>query len=163
MVTQYRWPAIATGAAALAIIACLLAAQLEPASAFSLGAPRPIVMKLRRTCYGCPNYTITLHSDGRLIYEGGDNARVRGVHAFRVPPDVVMDVLADFTHPDFLELENIYPAPGIAWIVLSLTVEMNGMSKSVLSEDRFGPAVLLAIERKMDNLPGMRALSGWTR
>lgn len=161
--TRCQWPAIVTGAAALAIIACLLAVQLEPASALSLTAPEPIVMKLRRTCYGCPNYTITLHSDGRLIYEGRDNTRVRGVHTFRMPADVVVDVLADFTHPDFLELENIYPAPGMAWIVLSLSIEMNGMSKSVLSEDRYGPAVLLAIERKMDNLPGMRALSGWTR
>lgn len=120
-------------------------------------------MKLRRTCVGCPNYTITLRSDGRLIYEGGDYARVRGVHTFHVPAEVVMDVLADFTHPDFFELENVYPSPGVAWITLSLSVEMNGVSKSVLSEDRYGPAVLLALERKMDDLPGMRSLSGWTR
>jgi len=120
-------------------------------------------MKLRRTCIGCPNYTITLTSDGRLTYEGGEYTRVRGVHTFRIPPDVVLDMLADFTHPDFFELESVYPSPGVPWITMSLSIEMNDLSKSVLSEDRYGPAVLLALERKMDDLPAMRSLSGWTR
>ncbi|BCX02072.1 MAG: hypothetical protein KatS3mg053_0010 [Candidatus Roseilinea sp.] len=142
---------------------CLVVTHFERAPAFSLASPQPIVMKLRRTCVGCPNYVITLRSDGRLIYEGGDHTRVRGTHAFNVPPEVVMNVLADFTHPDFFELDNVYPSPGVPWITLSLSIEMNGVSKSVLSEDRYGPAVLLAIERKMDDLPGMRSLSGWTR
>ncbi|MCS6847232.1 MAG: DUF6438 domain-containing protein [Anaerolineae bacterium] len=149
--------------AALGVVVCLAATGLERAPAFSLVSPQPVVMKLRRTCVGCPNYAITLRSDGRLIYEGGDYTRVRGVHVFTVPAEVVMDVLADFTHPDFLELENVYPSPGVAWITLSLSIEMNSISKSVLSEDRYGPAVLLALERKMDDLPGMRSLSGWTR
>ncbi len=156
-------PAVVVCAAALAVATCFAASSLERAPTLSFASPQPIVMKLRRTCTGCPNYTIILQSDGRLIYEGGDYARIRGVHTFNVGLDTVMDVLADFTHPDFFELENVYPSPGVAWITVSLSVEMNGLSKSVLSEDRYGPAVLLALERKMDDLPGMRSLSGWTR
>ncbi len=151
------------GAAAFGVAVCLAAINFERAPTFSLASPRPIVMKLRRTCVGCPSYTITLRSDGRLIYEGGDYTRVPGIHTFNVPTEVVMDVLADFAHPDFLELDNVYPSPGVPWITLSLSIEMNGVSKSVLSEDRYGPAVLLALERKMGDLPGMRLLSGWTR
>ncbi|MCL6510199.1 MAG: DUF6438 domain-containing protein [Anaerolineae bacterium] len=150
-------------AVVLSGMACLAVTNIGQSLASSLLPSRPIVMKLRRTCIGCPNYTITLTSDGRLTYEGGEYTRVRGVHTFRIPPDVVLDMLADFTHPDFFELENVYPSPGVPWITMSLSIEMNDLSKSVLSEDRYGPAVLLALERKMDDLPAMRSLSGWTR
>lgn len=147
---------------ALAVILCAgtyyvaSRAELPP-----IVATQPIVMKMRRLCEACPNYTITLISDGVLTYEGTDHARVQGVHTVFVDREIVTELLADFVQSEFLELDNIYPAPGSDRMVVTISIEMSDLSKSVLSEDRYGPA-LLELERKMDDLPGIRRLSGWT-
>ena len=125
-------------------------------------APRPIVLKMRRTCEACPNYAITASSAGILTYEGGDYALVRGVRTYFVDASVLNGVIADFVQSDFVELDSIYPAPGSNHMTLSLSIEMDGLSKDVLSEDRYGPVVLQQLEQAMDDLPGLRSLSGWT-
>lgn len=125
-------------------------------------ASQPIVMKMRRKCETCPNYTITLTSDGNLIYEGTDYARVQGVRTVLVDAGTVRGLLADFVQSEFVELESTYPSPGSDRMTVSISIEMDGLSKSVLSEDRYGPALVLELEQKMDDLPGMRMLSGWT-
>jgi hypothetical protein len=123
---------------------------------------QPIAMRMRRTCQTCPNYVITLTGDGVVTYEGTDRARVQGVHTTRIDARLASDLLVDFLQSEFTELESVYPSPGDNRMTVTLSVEMNGFAKAVLSEDRYGPATLLELERKMDDLPGMRALSGWT-
>lgn len=123
--------------------------------------PQPIKMKMQRTCLACPNYTITLMSDGQLMYEGADYTRLQGVRTTIVGVATATDLLTEFTQSEFFELENIYASPGSARMTVSISIEMNGVTKAVLSEDRYGPVLLLQLERKMDDLPGMRSLSGW--
>jgi hypothetical protein len=123
--------------------------------------PKPIAMKLRRMCWMCPNYAIVLTSDGMLTYEGQANALVSGARRYRVDAAVVQDMLMKFLESGYLELENSYPSPGADKMTVSLSIEMNDLTKAVMSEDRYGPQVLIDLERAMDDLPGMRALSGW--
>jgi hypothetical protein len=125
-------------------------------------APQPIIITMRRWCGACPNYLITLTSDGWLTYEGAEYARVSGRRTMAVDSATMTAVLYDLLESEFLEMDNAYPAPGADRMTVSISIQMDGLSKSVLSEDRYGPALLLEIERKMDDLPGMRALSGWT-
>ena len=125
-------------------------------------AVQPIIMRMHRTCTACPNYSITLTSDGLLTYEGSDYALVRGTRTSVVDAATVDAFIADFLQSDFPELENNYPSPGTERVSMSLSIEMNGFSKGVLSEDRYGPTLLLELGQKFDDLPGMRALSGWT-
>lgn len=124
-------------------------------------APKPMLMKLRRICTSCPNYTITLAGDGTLTYTGGDFAVVQGTRELTLDQGAVTDLMLDFVQPDFLEMENIYPTPGTERMTLSLSIEMGGLSKAVLSEDGYGPALLLNLAHKIDDLPNMRAFSGW--
>jgi hypothetical protein len=148
---------------ALVLVAWLFATGCAaPAERLTLVSERPIIMKLRRTCQACPNYTITLTGDGTLTYEGGANARVQEQRSIRVDAGVVNAMLNEFVQSEFSELDNTYPSPADGHMTVSLSIEMNGLSKAVLSEDRYGPASLIELERKMDDLPGMRALSGWT-
>lgn len=124
--------------------------------------PQPIVIRMRRTCERCPNYVITLTSDGHLTYEGGDRARVTGLHESMLDPLTTATAIHDFIQSGFYDLENSYPSPGKHMIV-AITIEMSGasMSKTVESEDRYGPLLITELERMIDNLPGMRDLSGW--
>jgi hypothetical protein len=123
--------------------------------------PKPITMKLRRMCWTCPNYVIVLTSDGMLTYEGHDNALVAGAHRYKVDRVVVQDMLMKFLESGYLELENSYPSPGADKMTVYLSIEMSDLTKAVMSEDRYGPNLLIELERAMDDLPGMRALSGW--
>lgn len=125
-------------------------------------SPDPILIKMRRSCLTCPNYVVTIQSDGTVIYEGTSNARVRGRHEFTIESWRVDELIGLFVQSDFAEFENTYPSPGTQRMMVTFTIEMQGFSKSVFSEDRYGPALLLEIERKIDDLPGMRSLTGWT-
>ncbi len=121
-----------------------------------------MMMKLRRTCTTCPNYTITLTGDGLLTYEGGERALVQGVHKSYIDTELATALFNEFVQSEFLEMDNTYPAPGEDHMGVALFVETAGLSKGVFSEERYGPALRQELERKMDDLPGMRALSGWT-
>ena len=68
----------------------------------------------------------------------------------------------DFTQSEFIEMDNTYPAPGPDRMTVSLTMQIGDFTKSVFSEQAYGPALRQELERKLDDLPGMRALSGWT-
>jgi hypothetical protein len=151
------------GVIALAVTLCIGGyAAFERANLSALIQPKPIVMKLRRTCTACPNYTITLSGDGLLTYEGGEFALVRGVHQSYVDVEMATTLFNEFVQSEFLEMDNTYPAPGDDRLTVALFVETAGLAKGVFSEERYGPALRQELERKMDDLPGMRALSGWT-
>jgi hypothetical protein len=148
----------------VALAALLSVGTYHAASRAELPAPappKPIAMKLRRMCWTCPNYMIVLTSDGTLTYEGQDKAHVSGVRHYKVDPAIVQDMLMKFLESGYLELENTYPAPGADKMTVYLSIEMSDLTKAVMSEDRYGPSVLIELERAMDDLPGMRALSGW--
>ncbi len=122
---------------------------------------KPIVMKLSRSGSSCPNYSITLTGDGHLIYNGRERTVVAGIHESDIDMWTISAVINDYIQSGFFELENTYPSPGIDKMVVTLTIEMSGASKSVYSEDRYGPLLIQEMERRMDDLPGMRAMTGW--
>lgn len=153
---------IVLGVVLLGVALSTGAPNASPATRPAAPAPKPMVMKLHRICGSCPNYSITLTGDGVLTYTGGDFAVVQGTRQFILDQAAVTDLMLDFIQPDFLEMENIYPTPGTERMTLSLSIEMGGLSKAVLSEDGYGPALLLNLAHKMDDLPDMRAFSGWT-
>ncbi len=125
------------------------------------GSAKPIVMKLSRAGSSCPNYSILLTGDGRLTYNGHERTVIAGVQESDIDVWTTSALINDFIQSGFFELENTYPSPGSDKMVVTLTIEMNGASKSVYSEDRYGPLLIQEMERRMDDLPGMRALTGW--
>lgn len=162
------WLFIAAGIFAVSLGVSVRSATMSPASpipyAAAVASPsghNPIVMKLRRSCWTCPNYSITLTGDGELTYVGTAHTHAPGMLTTSVDAATVNDLMRDFLQSEFPDMENIYPAPGTDRMIVTLSIEMDGFSKSVMSEERYGPQMRLVLERKMDDLPGMRALSGW--
>ena len=152
---------------AIALVALTSVVATAMAGAFiqRIGAnpqPQPIVIRMRRTCERCPNYAISLASDGHLTYEGLDRVRVAGVRESTLDPWTTAQAIHDFIQSGFYDLEKSYPSPGKHMIV-SMSIEMSGtgMSKIVESEDRYGPLLIIELEHLFDDLPGMRDLSGW--
>jgi len=125
-------------------------------------SPQPIVLRMRRVCQSCPNYVIRLTSDGDLSYEGGERTRITGLHERKLDPITTATIIHDFIESGFYDLENEYPSP-VHHMTVFISIEMSDtrMSKVVASEDRYGPLLIVELERLFDDLPGMRDLSGW--
>ena len=151
------------GAIALVFIMCgVVVAAAIHFNVLTVFKPQSRLLKFRRTCTACPNYTISLTGDGLLTYEGGDYALVQRTRQFYLDTATVNALFDDFTQPEFMEMENTYPAPGPDHMTVSLSVQIGDFTKSVFSEQDYGPAMRQTLARKLDDLPGMRALSGWT-
>ena len=117
---------------------------------------------MRRTCQLCPNYVIALTSEGRLTYEGIERVRVMGMRESTLDPWTTAVTIHDFIESGFYDLENTYPSPGKRMIVtISIEMGSTGMTKTIESEDRYGPLLIAELEHLIDDLPGMRDLSGW--
>ncbi len=144
-----------------AIIAITVVVTNTRAADTTLTPTKPIVMKLSRSGSACPNYSITLTGDSHLTYNGMGSTIVAGMHESDIDGWTTSAVINDFIQSGFLELENTYPSPGSDKMVVVITIEMNGASKTVYSEDRYGPLLIQEMEHRMDDLPGMRALTGW--
>ncbi len=144
-----------------AIIVPILVVTNTRGAIAPLTPAKPIVMKLSRSGSACPNYSITLTGDGHLTYNGMGSTIVAGMHESDIDGWTTSAVINDFIQSGFFELENTYPSPGSDKMVVVITIEMNGASKTVYSEDRYGPLLIQEMERRMDDLPGMRALTGW--
>jgi hypothetical protein len=71
---------------------------------------KTLIIRLERVgCYGtCPAYTITIHGDGRLEYEGKGHVMEKGERQGRVEMDVIKALVMEFTNAKFWTLPAEY-------------------------------------------------------
>ncbi len=141
--------------------AALSIAAIAQARGRTLVASKPIVMRMQRSCWTCPNYAITVNSDGMVTFDGSAHTRMPGSHVVWVDARVASNLISDFIQADVFGMDEFYTSPGSDAMMVTFTFEIDGQTKTVHVEDRFGPMALLEIEQRLDDLPGMRALSGW--
>lgn len=136
------------------ILFLLLLFWITPAGA---ATSDDIEIKLQRMHqgWGGPRYTITIHGDGRVVFDtgtahGGDKALLGsdvlmfavmfpGRHESRIPPANVVQLLAAFDRVNFFELGDVYqrPPPGMVadQDINRLTIRVGPRYKSVLDDD----------------------------
>jgi hypothetical protein len=121
-----------TGAAVVALV--LLVGCRETGTGTSTAEDLSgVAIGLERTpCFGtCPVYSVTIHGDGRVEYEGRNFVAVEGQQAGQADPQAVQSLLAEFDRIGFESLEERYedPVTDIPSTVLSLT--RGGETKTV--------------------------------
>ncbi len=63
----------------------------------------------RTDCYGgCAVYTVTIHADGTVLYQGGENARTRGKIDGRISQEKVKELIAAFNEINYFSLDDRY-------------------------------------------------------
>jgi hypothetical protein len=119
------------------------------------------VITLERTvCFGfCPVYTLTIHGDGRVEFDGQQNVEITGKQTSRLAPAQVKELLDLFEQANYFELEDEYTAPvtDLPTTITSLT--LNGMYKKIVN---FGgcldgspvpaPSALCELETRIDEV-----------
>lgn len=103
----------ATAFCSFVVIAAISARPADqPADLDSLSDTdlKTLTVRLERTgCYGnCPAYTVTVHGDGRVEYDGKGHVKEKGAQEGRVEPDTIKALAKEFAKAKFLTLSEDY-------------------------------------------------------
>lgn len=138
-------------AAVALLAACASAAPAPEAS--------PAVITLERTlCYGfCPDYTVRIESDGDVIYTGRRFVNVTGEQRSQIPAEDVARLLTRFDAIGFTSLRDEYRAQVTDLPSTTITLERDGVRKSVLDYGGTGagmPEGVRALQDEIDRVAG---------
>jgi len=107
------------------VLAALPAAAQEPQVAVTLH---------RDACFGaCPVYTVTIYTDGTVVYNGERFVDVEGEQTASIDPETVEQLVADFEAAGYFEWEDEYTGMGItdqSTVITSVT--RDGETKQIV-------------------------------
>ncbi|MBC6606169.1 hypothetical protein H8B13_04995 [Hymenobacter sp. BT188] len=124
-----------------------------------LAACRPVqtatekLMQLERTaCMGpCPVDEITVYTDGRMEYKGGENAPRQGAYVGRLTAAERKQLIAKFDAANFFAFQGSYTSTKLDYPTKYLTYWKAGKSKRIRDYDG-APAALKALEAELIKL-----------
>lgn len=133
---------------------------LAAACATAPAGPAPVAERsitLDRTrCFGfCPDYAVTVHSDGRVVYDGRNFVGVTGRQTDTAAPEDVARLFALIDRANLYALRSEYRAHVTDMPSATLTLTEGDRSKSVL--DYHGqavgmPAIVTQIQEEVDRV-----------
>ena len=116
-----------------------------------------VVITLERTpCFGtCPVYSLTIHGDGTVVYEGKDFVEVKGTAETTMSQGKVDKLLSEFDKADYFSLKDGYTERTITdapTVITSITID--GKSKTIehYRGDLSAPDKLSELEDKIDTI-----------
>ena len=118
----------------------------------------------RNACYGrCPVYSVEVHGDGSVFYEGKSYVAVRGRHRGRVPRNKVVELVRLFEQTDYYSLPEHFSPCLLDTPIQITSIEIDGRCKQVTSciagvTDT--PVAVSDLELAIDRLSGSER---WTR
>ena len=114
-------------------------------------APGDIVASLSRGgCYGdCPIYTVTLHRDGTVDYDGEQYVKVTGKQTGHVDAAAVSALEAQFAKAGFADLKADYSEEDCTDLP-GATITFDGKTVTHYFGDRSAPPVLFDLETAID-------------
>ena len=112
-------------------------------------------IKLSRTgCYGtCPGYSVELHGDGQVLFEGDGNVLIAGHHRGKISKDGLAGLVAAFRDADYFSAKDEYVSDATDLPTFTTSIEFDAHKKSVKDYDgyRVGiPERVARLEREID-------------
>jgi hypothetical protein len=110
----------------------------------------------RSACYGkCPAYTIEIHGDGTVLYEGEADVAHKGTHTTKISHLSFVELVDFFRKANYFSLRDRYVSSITDNPVYETSISFDGVSKSVL--DYVGqsdgmPATVFDVEAAIDRL-----------
>lgn len=135
--------------------------------AFQRTIPADTLITLKRTnCFfTCPDYMVTISADGKVVFEGNANVKVKGRSETTISPEKVQLLIKSFEKAKFFSLRNSYSLPEDGCRVYdgdassaTISIVVNGKSKSIDHylgcHQKKGTAVraLIELENLIDDL-----------
>lgn len=114
---------------------------------------KDVVISLERTgCYGtCPSYQLTVYGDGKVVYNGINHVKKKGLRRSRISQNQVMELVTEIKDIDYFSLRDSYDAPieDKSSVITSATID--GQTKKVV--DLYSaPKELIELENNIDKI-----------
>lgn len=117
---------------------------------------------IRTNCYGpCPAYTVTVHGDGRVEYDGGSTAGLVGPLAYRIPVADVRALIARQAARDLWNAKDQYVALETDSSHNVLKITAGARSKTIhdyIGEQMSMPA---SVREAEDDIDAVAAVDRW--
>lgn len=112
----------------------------------------------RNACYGrCPVYSVEVHGDGSVFYEGKSYVAVRGRHRGRVPQKNVVELVKLFEETDYYSLPDHFSPCMLDTPIQITSLEIDGRRKQVMTctaGQTDTPVAVSELELAIDRLSG---------
>ena len=124
-----------------------------------------VKITLSRTgCYGsCPSYTVEIHGDGTVLYDGGRYVAITGSHRASISSDAVSQMVEAFRAADYFSLRDKYMWGATDLPTYTTSISIDGKTKEVVdyAGEAVGmPASVSKLEDAIDRLSGVER---WTK
>jgi ankyrin repeat protein len=124
-----------------------------------------VKIALSRTgCFGtCPSYSVEVHGDGTVLYDGGSFVAITGSHRASVSRDVVSEMVEAFRSVDYFSLKNKYMWGATDLPTYKTSISIDGKTKEVVdyAGQKVGmPESVTRLEETIDRLSGVER---WTK
>lgn len=122
-----------------------------------------IIIKLRKDGLGdCPNYNLTIYGDGKVIYNGTKNVKVKDIVKSSIDKESFISLLSKFKESGFFSFKDEYPVEDsikkpFTVISISIPKENKDIAKKSVkyySGDKNLPEELISLEKKIEDVVG---------
>jgi hypothetical protein len=103
-------------------------------------------------------YTVALHGNGVVQFNGGSSSRVPGMHVARMAPAQVKEVVEEFRRADFYSLRNSYSVRAFDAATFTTSINIDGQVKrvaEVMGPQAGMPDVVKALESRVAAATGV--------
>jgi len=116
-----------------------------------------LIITLERTaCFGtCPIYTLTIHGDGTVVYEGKDFVKIRGIEESIISQEKIEKLILEFDRADYFSLNDNYVEHTITdaqSVITSITIDGKVKIIEHYHGDLSAPETLSNLEDKIDEI-----------
>jgi hypothetical protein len=127
-----------------------------PATVQSAVPPRDFCLILERIgCLGsCPDYKVTILSDGSVQYEGRSYVHVQGIRKRKIPLALVQKLTQKLQEQDFFHWEE-KKSVCLDFPETHITATLNGVSKHVV-EGCNEPGKILELANEIEKIAGVK-------
>lgn len=119
-----------------------------------------VEITLERTpCYGtCPVYSIIIHGDGTVIYEGKQFVRIEGTRVYTIPKENVEELVGMFYEINYFSLNDRYDASVTDLPTVITSIKVGNETKTVSNYANAGPSRLHDLELTIDQITDSQSL-----
>jgi serpin B len=121
-----------------------------------------ITIKLERiACFGfCPIYSILIHGNGTVNYEGIRFVETNGTKTYKIPIDHVKELVTLIDEINYFSLDDRYEIQVTDLPSAITTITIGDQTKSVYNYGNSGPQKLQHLEEKIDEMAQSNTLVG---
>ena len=96
------------------ILLAMIMQLIFVAPGFAQLSHRPLILLKQLGCYFCalPVYSLSIYSDGRVVYEGEKFVAIKGSREAKISPDEVQRLSEKFLKADFFSMQDSYSCDG---------------------------------------------------